>query len=168
MKKLLPLLLLIVLGPTAAFASTVVVGTDAATYTNPATVYFSVTYSETGDLALYKDMGAAPVAYKSGVSGVGTTTLNGYTWASGSFSGTVNGTYQIVGVTSAGCGSSSYSACIVANAGAYGERDITVSSPAPSPTASTTAYESPTQDVFYLWAIFFASMIFVVWSFKKR
>lgn len=42
-------------------------------------------------------------------------------------------------------------------------------SPAPATTSTTTiTYESPTQDVFYLWVIFFVSFVFVVWSFKKR
>lgn len=98
-------------------ADALTVSTDASFYVNPATVYFSTTGGP--QINVYKGATGMPIANTTGTrSNVTLQTLNGYSWDVGSFSGTVNGTYQVVAVDNASCNGSSYSACLAANPGA--------------------------------------------------
>jgi len=144
--------------------------TNGTTYSNPATVLG--TTSGTPQMNLYKSMGSLPVANDTGTlaSDWSSQNLAAYSWNTGSFTGTVDGSYELVGVNSTSCNGLSYAACIAANTGVHiSEWDFTVGpAPTPSPVFATSTPDQAQQNLAAAVYIFLFAMFGMIWLLRKH
>jgi len=150
-------------------ASAYTVFTDSPTYAPIATVLFTVTGGHT-QINLYYEQGTTPIAYTTATVPPPTAqNLSSFGWSSGSFSGSVDGLYQIVVVDTTACGSLSYSACLSANPGAASaETEFEISSgPGPTPAGSTSTPDQYQQNLFLGIILFILGAFFWIYILTK-
>lgn len=155
----------------AIFLGTVLVAsaatqTDSATYTVPASVYY--TGFSNIDMAIYAESDLSlPVANLSGGTSPAAAYLHTISWTAGSFPSSTEGGYRLVQASLAGCGALSYSACAAANVGMPGayEADFVIgAAPEGGGTSTITIADATLLQIYLLLdaLTFFAALY--LWS----